>query len=115
MFYSNFCIRTKLPKLASKKFSGISVTKRGEPIFQVWSGEKKWGNQNFFKILGGTNALHTMVIKDLGNPQKSDVPGSARGEGAEQFDRRIIESAEARRCRISFVEDSARYKFLFAT
>ena len=29
------------------------------------------------------------MIKDRGNPQKSDVPGGARGDGAEQFDRRI--------------------------
>ena len=29
----------------------------GEPIFQVWGGEKR-ENQNFSKILGGIKALH---------------------------------------------------------
>lgn len=43
-------MRTKLLELTHKKFSKISDTKGGEPIFQVWGSEKK----------GGTKALHAM-------------------------------------------------------
>ena len=56
-------MRTKLLKVASKKVLRNFGYKRREPIFQVWGGGKKGGNQNFPKILGGTKALHTMISK----------------------------------------------------
>ena len=51
-------IRPKLLKLTRKYFCEISDTKgRREPIFQVWGGGKKGGNQKFSKILGGDQSL----------------------------------------------------------
>ena len=50
----------KLLKLARKKLSEILDAKGRGPIFQVWGGKKRGGDQNFPKILGETKALHTM-------------------------------------------------------
>ena len=49
-------------KLTRKDLSGTLDTKGVEPTFQVWDGEKK-GEPKFFKILGGTKALHTMAYE----------------------------------------------------
>ena len=39
--------------------------KREKTIFQVGAGEKREGNQNFSKILGGTKVLNTgKVVRD---------------------------------------------------
>ena len=43
-----------------KNFSEILYTKGGEPIFQVWGGGKKGGDQNISKVLGGEPKPYTL-------------------------------------------------------
>ena len=46
------------------KFS--NAKREGELIFQVWSGKKKGGNQNFPQILGGNQSLTHYALEPSG-------------------------------------------------
>ena len=60
-FYSDVYINdSNLLNLARIKCLKISSVKGGNQFFKFRVREKKGGNQNFPKILGGTRALHTM-------------------------------------------------------
>ena len=52
--------KTKIAYIGAQNVLRNFGYKRGEPIFHIWGGKKKGGNQIFSKILGGTKALHTM-------------------------------------------------------
>ena len=58
-------------KFARKNFSEILDTKGREPIFQVWGGGKKGGNQNFPKILGREPKPYTLCPLD--KPRAHDL------------------------------------------
>ena len=56
-------MRPKLLKLVRKNFSKILDTKGGEPIFQVWDGEKKGGGPRFLQNLRQEPKPYTLCNK----------------------------------------------------
>ena len=61
-----FVNKTKIAYIGAQKVLRNFGYKRGEPIFQIWGGGKKGGNQKFSKILGGKQSL---AHCDLGRSQ----------------------------------------------